>query len=209
MIRPLIVFSLAATCLSSCAQLPGRPTIETLDSHDWHQVATANDRARISSWRSTLVSAVADARSGGHAADIDALGALARPDAALPYTPPPPGDYRCRIVKIGAKTEAMLHYVGYPHFTCRIRIEKDLLGFAKLTGSQRPVGLLFPDDDLRAVFLGTLVLGDEDRAMRYGADPDRDVAGVLQRVGDNRWRLLLPQPRYESQLDLIELTPND
>ena len=42
--------------------------------------------------------------------------------------------------------------------------------FAKLTGSQRYVGLIFPGDAMRQVFLGTLVLGDETRAMQYGQD---------------------------------------
>ena len=39
-----------------------------------------------------------------------------------------------------------------------------------MTGSQRQVGKLFPGDMLRQVFLGTLVLGDEARAMQYGHD---------------------------------------
>lgn len=197
----------AVVALSGCAQLPGKPFVDTLETRSWRQAATANDRQRIANWRETFAAAVADARAHGHDADIDSLGVLAQPDAALPYEPPLFGDYRCRVIKIGAKTPGMLHYVDYPYFSCRIRIEEDLLGFAKLTGSQRPVGLIFPDDDLRAVFLGTLVLGDEERAMRYSADPERDVAGVLQRIEGNRWRLLLPEPRFESQLDIIELVP--
>ena len=198
---------LALLALAGCSQLPGRPLIDTLETRNWRQAATEEDRARIANWRATFVAAVADARANGHDAQIDALGTLAEPDAAIPFTPPPATDYRCRIVKVGAKSGMGLHYVDYPYFACRIRVEQDLLGFAKLTGSQRPVGLLFPDDALRSVFLGTLVLGDEERAMRYSADPDRDVAGVMQKIGDNRWRLVLPEPRYESQLDLIELVP--
>ena len=56
--------------------------------------------------------------------------------------------------------------------------------FAKLTGSQRPVGMIFPGDAMRQVFLGTLVLGDESRAMQYGRDRDRDLAGFVERIGD-------------------------
>lgn len=192
--------------LAGCT-MPGRPQIETLETRDWRQVATAQDRERIAGWRTSFVEAIADARGGGNGAEIDALGALGDPDAAIPYAAPAPGDYRCRVIKIGAKSEGMLHYVDYPFFRCRIRIEEDLLGFAKLTGSQRHVGLLMPDDAMRAIFLGTLVLGDEDRAMRYSADPDRDVAGLLQRLEPARWRLVLPEPRYESRLDILELVP--
>ena len=60
---------------------------------------------------------------------------------------------------------------------------------------------------MRGVFLGTLVLGDEDRAMRYGQDETRNVAGYLERIGERRWRLVMPRPHYESLTDVMELVP--
>jgi hypothetical protein len=33
------------------------------------------------------------------------------------------------------------------------------------------------------------------------------MAGYLQRIGDRRWRLALPQPHFESLFDVIELVP--
>ena len=33
------------------------------------------------------------------------------------------------------------------------------------------------------------------------------MAGLVERIGDNRWRLVLPAPAYESLLDVIELVP--
>jgi hypothetical protein len=77
----------------------------------------------------------------------------------------------------------------------------------KLGGSQRYVGLVFPGDTMRQVFLGTLVLGDESRALQYGQDEARDIAGYLERIGPRRWRLVMPEPHYESRLDVMELTP--
>jgi hypothetical protein len=111
------------------------------------------------------------------------------------------------VFKIGAKTEGMLDYVAYPAFSCRVRVERDLQRLEKLTGSQRYVGLIFPNDAMRQIFLGTLVLGDETRAMQYGEDPDRNVAGYVERIGDKRWRLLMPKPQFESQIDVMELVP--
>jgi hypothetical protein len=67
--------------------------------------------------------------------------------------------------------------------------------------------LIFPGDALRQVLLGTLVLGDETRAMQYGRDTDRDVAGYVERIGPNRWRLIQPYPHFESLTDVLELTP--
>ena len=81
------------------------------------------------------------------------------------------------------------------------------LHFTKLTGSQRPVGTLFPDNGRRMVFLGTLMLGDETRALRYGRDRERNLIGVVERVGPNRWRIAFPYPHFESLLDVIELVP--
>ena len=112
------------------------------------------------------------------------------------------------MIKLGAKTQGLLDYVTYPPFMCRIDQERDLQGFAKLTGSQRPVGLIFPGDALRQVVLGTLVLGDEREARQYGQDDTRDVAAFVERIGPNRWRLVMPRPAFESQVDVMELVPS-
>jgi Domain of unknown function (DUF4893) len=57
------------------------------------------------------------------------------------------------------------------------------------------------------IFLGTMILGDETRALRYSRDRERDLIGIIERVGPGRWRMTFPRPRYESLLDVIELTP--
>jgi hypothetical protein len=111
------------------------------------------------------------------------------------------------VYKLGAKGTAMAEFTAYPAFTCRITREGDISSLAKLTGSQRPVGLILADRDTRAIFLGTLVLGDETSPLQYGQDAARDMAGLIERVGDARWRLVLPYPAFESILDVIEFTP--
>lgn len=203
-----LIFTAALVLLASaCAQVqPGRGVI-TQPQRDWRLIATADDRSRLRDWRSTFVAALAAARRSGHAADLAREGALMEPDAAIAGMPIPNGMYRCRITKLGAKSEGLLDYVAYPAFSCRIRQERDLQGFAKLSGSQRQVGLIFPGDGVRQVFLGTLVLGDEPRAMQYGIDRDRDVAGWVERIGAARWRMLMPRPHFESQMDVMELLP--
>ena len=134
---------------------------------------------------------------------------LLDPDAAIGGVPIPNGDYRCRVIKLGAKQPGLLDYVSYPAFNCRIRQDRQLQGFAKMSGSQRPVGVIFPGDAIRQIFLGTLVLGDEKRAMQYGRDPDRDLAAFVERIGPARWRMVLPRPAFESTLDVIELIPSN
>jgi len=112
------------------------------------------------------------------------------------------------VIKVGAKQAGLLNYIAYPAFACRIQQDGELQDFAKLTGSQRQVGKLFPGDALRQVFLGTLVLGDEAQSMQYGRDTQRDVAGFVERIGPNRWRLIMPRPHFESQMDVMELLPS-
>jgi len=204
--RPLLLLSLVlavpacSTVRSSAGMLPEW-------SRDWHQVATANDRKRLRDWRSAFVDGLAGARKAGHSADITREGALLDPDAALAGGQIPNGTYACRVIKLGAKSEGLLDYVSYPAFACRIEQERDLQGFAKLSGSQRPVGLIFPNDALRQVFLGTLVLGDEREARQYGQDETRDVAAYVERIGPARWRMVMPRPAFESQVDVMELVP--
>ena len=172
----------------------------------WREVASDDDETRLRDWRSSFVDALADANKT-NAADVAREGRLLDPDAALAMQPLPDGLYRCRVIKLGAKGEGNLHYVAYPAFTCRMRAEHGLQRLTKLSGSQRYVGLLFPGDQIHQVFLGTLALGDEHRAMQYGQDDTRDVAGFLERIGPNRWRLLMPAPHFESKLDMMELVP--
>lgn len=176
---------------------------------DWRFIATENDRERLREWRTAWTEGLAKAAAAGHGPMLEGEDALLQPDAALPWQAPPPGDYRCRTIKMGAQRTGMLDYVAYPAFLCRIQQDNGRLTFAKLTGSQRPMGTILPYSGERMVFLGTLQLGDEQRLLQYGVDRDRDMAGLLEKIGDNRWRLVFPYPHFESTIDVLELVPDD
>ena len=202
----ILLLPLLAGCASS-GSAPG-DVVPQLDT-GWREVATETDRGRIREWRSAWLRALAAARAAGHGAEIDREGALLLPDAALLGVSPPAGDYRCRVTKLGARQPGLLDYVAYPAFRCRIGAGEGSRDFTKLTGSQRPIGRLFVDSDRRMIFLGTLQLGDEQGVLRYGHDDDRAVAGLLERVGERRWRLVFPYPHFESLVDVIELIPEE
>ena len=173
----------------------------------WRSVATEDDRGRVRRWREAWMEARAQVRAGDNAAEIARGGVLFEPDTALADPAPPAGDYRCRTIKLGTPQGDLLDYVAYPPFRCRIALVGRRLHFTKLTGSQRPIGILFPDNGRRMVFLGTLILSDETRALRYGRDRERNLIGIVERVAPNRWRITFPYPHHESLLDVIELTP--
>ncbi|HEX8842526.1 MAG TPA: DUF4893 domain-containing protein [Sphingomicrobium sp.] len=194
-----------ALALAGCSTTPHSPMIP-MATTNWREIVSGPDRERLRDWRTAFTGALGAATRAGHAADIAREGPLLQPDAAL-GGPIPNGFYRCRVIKLGAKSQGMLDWVAYPPFTCQVSQARQLQKLAKLSGSQRQVGLIFPNDTVRQVFLGTLVLGDERRALQYGEDETRNVAGYVERIGPNRWRLVMPRPHFESQLDVMELVP--
>ena len=204
--RTALALGAIAALLAGCGGGNAGPAGVTRATN-WRDVATTADRARLRGWRTAWMSAVGRAKASGDAPAIAAQGALFDADRALPQPVPPAGDYHCRVFKLGAKGAAMRDYTAYPAFDCRIDDEGEVSGFHKTSGSQRPVGLIFDDVRGRAVFLGTMMFGDESIPTDYGRDTTRDMAGFVERVGDKRWRMVLPYPRFESMLDVIEIVP--
>ena len=145
----------------------------------WRQVATERDAERLIGWRSLLDQARQRILAGESRDELLAGEGLYEVDSAVGYEAPPAGLYRCNMTK--------------------------------LTGSQRQVGYIYdaaPDhagDDGHGVFLGTLVLGDEDRLVPYGSREDRDEAGIVQKLAEKRWRMIFPKPFYEADINIIDL----
>ena len=191
--------------LAGCAT-PARRAADQAAAADWRTVVTDADRKRLRDWRSDFARALEKARAAGHGAEIAAEGRLLEPDAAIPGALPN-GNYRCRIIKLGARGEGLLDYVAYPGFACRVSQYGAVQYLSKLTGSQRPNGKIYRADAVRSVFLGMLMLGDETRPMRYGSDPERSLAGWVERVEPAKWRIVFPAPHFESLTDVMELIP--
>ena len=200
----LVLFALATI---GCAVVEHPSGLIPRYTTAYREVITEDDRLRLRDWRSSFVAGLNAARKAGHDVEIDREGALLDPDAAVAAPAIPDGLYRCRVIKLGAKAAGNLDYASYAGFSCRIRPERGLQRLAKLSGSQRYVGLIFPGDAIRNVFLGTLAFADESRVLQYGQDEQRDVAGYVERIGPNRWRLVMPAPHFESRVDVMELVP--
>jgi hypothetical protein len=201
--------------LAGCATKPTVPpsvhpsvTVEPPKKSDaWRQVATQADEDRLarldSAWQQALTEA-----GKSFSAENRKEGTLLKRSAALPRPAPTPGSYNCRLIKLGAATPKTRAFESFKPFFCYVEVEGDLLTIVKQTGSQRPAGRLWEDDNPeRLVFLGSLALGSEDQPIAYGDDPKRDMAGVLERIGPFRWRLVIPWPQSTSKLDVFELTP--
>jgi hypothetical protein len=210
--------ALALASMTGCAtksKLPPGvvPRVEVgppLKSDAWKQVATPADEDRLARLGIAWQEALAEAKKS-NPADVKREGKLLTPRAGLPRPDPTPGSYNCRLVKLGKATAKGKPFESFKPFFCYVQLDDDgLLTIVKQTGSQRPAGRLWEDDDAtRLIFLGSLALGDEQQPVAYGDDPKRDMAGVLERIAPFKWRLVIPWPQSTSKLDVFELTPVD
>jgi len=175
---------------------------------DWRKVVSAADASNLARLDQAWRMARDEAEERGYASQVEALGPLVDPNAGQAgRLQPPPGAYRCRTIKLGSKGDVGLGYVDYPWFRCTVELMPggDLV-LTKVSGSQRTRGLLYPDSDRRLVFVGAQAWGlDEQGYPAYGQQPIRDQVGVLERIGNSRWRLAVPWPRVESKLEILEL----
>jgi hypothetical protein len=204
----LSLFAGLAACAHNQACLPMTPGSAGAGGlPDWHDVITDPDHVRLRDWRKAFVAGLDQARTGGHGGEIDAEGRLLDPDAAMDDAALPVGVYRCRVIKLGSKDVGRTPYLAYPAHRCQVRPSGSITRLIEQDGLQKPSGRLYPDGKSRSVFLGTMILGDEQKPIAYGRDADRDMVGAVQRIDDKRWRMLIPDPAWESKIDVMELVP--
>jgi len=215
-LRMILGVAIVAT-ISACATKPRlppgvHPSVEVgppLKSNAWKAVATAQDQDRIARLGLAWAEALDDANKT-NAAEVRKEGNLLLPRSGLPRPSPTPGSYNCRMIALGKASPQGKAFESFKPFFCYVEIEDEQLTIVKQTGSQRPAGRLWDDDDAtRLIFLGSLALGDETAPLAYGDDPKRNMAGVLERIAPFRWRLVIPWPQSSSKLDVFELTPVD
>lgn len=207
----LMIVSVAAWLVGCMTLLPTAAMASAAEANEaiagsWRAVATEQDRARLRGWYSAWQDALADARARGFSMQIAGEGLLLDPEAALLQPELPMGNFRCRTVKLGSRSDRP-GFVAYDWFPCQIGSEAGVVSMIKTRGAQRMNGRIFPDDMRRQIFLGTLLLGEETMALDYGSDRLRDMAGIIERIGERRWRMVLPRPAFESLLDVIEIVP--
>ena len=198
-----------AAALGGCVPVKEKPrptvTVAAPTKADiWLRIASAADQQRLANVSGAWAAGLADARKGGFTNALRADSELMKANAALARPAPTPGSYSCRLVKLGGKPA----FEKFKPFFCYVEVDGNLLTIVKQTGSQRPAGRLWEDDNpTRLIFLGSLALGDQEAPLAYGDNRKRDMAGILERTGPFRWRLVIPWPQDGSKLHAYELTP--
>jgi Domain of unknown function (DUF4893) len=207
----LVVLALVASGCVKPAKQPPQPVIVAAAptrADIWQAQASAADLNRIRRVATGWSSGLTAARSAGFGNEMKTEGKLLDPDAGLPRPAPTPGIYNCRMLKLGREKPKAPAFEKYKPFFCHVGVDRNMFTIIKLTGSQRPAGRMWEDDNPnRLIFLGSLGLGNEEEVLNYGDDPKRDMAGIFERIGNFRWRLVIPYPQSGSQLLVFELTP--
>jgi hypothetical protein len=211
----LVLAASALALLAGCVKEPPpdkpRPVISVAapsKSQAWMSIASTADLQRLANVTGAWAAGLADARKAGFVTAVRDEGRLLRTDAALPRPAPTPGSYNCRLVRLGAAGKGTPAFEKFKPFFCYVEVEGNLLTIVKQTGSTRPAGRLWEDDnDDRLVFLGSLALGDEQQPLAYGEDAKRDMAGIFERIAPFQWRLVIPWPQDGAKLNVFELTP--
>ena len=209
----LAVLVLLAGCATKPKLPPGiHPSVEVgppLKSDTWKAVATPADQDRLARLGLAWQEALGEAQRA-NPSDVAREGKLLLPRSGLPRPDPTPGSYNCRMITLGKATAKGKAIESFKPFFCYVQVEGDQLTIVKQTGSRRPSGRLWEDDDPnRMIFLGSLALASEDQPLAYGDDPQRNMAGVFERIAPFRWRLVIPWPQSGSKLNVFELTPVD
>ena len=202
---------LAAGCATSADRARRAGATVTVEpqavSETWKNIASAADEHRINriglAWHQSL-----DEARPRHRREIAAEGALLTPRAALARPEPTPGSSNCRMIRIGRVERRGPVFEKFKPFFCYVQMDDaGELTIVKQTGSQRPAGGLWADDDpTRMIFLGSLGIDDRE-PVPYGQDPKRDMAGVFERIAPFRWRLVIPWPQNGAKIEVFELTP--
>jgi hypothetical protein len=201
-----------AGALGGCETAPGlfRPAparrILIEDEEAWRAAAAADDQALLDSLPARWTQALADARRFGFARRIASEGPLLDPAAALPRAAPSPGAYLCRVVRFGTPAPGLRPWIESAPGFCFVGVVNDQLSLTMEAGPQRIGGYLWEEKGEKdLVFLGAASprgtpLGG------YGDDPARDAVGRFERIGNFRYRLVLPWGGV-SRLAIFELSP--
>ncbi len=206
--RTILLFALLAGVTAGCsAHRPlvlGNPAPASPPEPElgWHAVVMPADRQALDGLAEQFLRArrSVPARYGKRMATE---GPIVQPNAAQPMPALPPGPYHCRLLRFGGR----VGFRTYDPDICYLQPGADAMSFTKDTGSTLLTGWVYPDTDVRLVFLGTVRTSQRTKTQAYG-DPDADnLAGIVERVSPFRWRLILTRGRQGSALDILELVP--
>lgn len=182
------------------ASAPAAPRAVVQEAEAWRSVASERDSAAIDGladrWRQVLAAGRAANLSRRIAGEGDLLAAEKR----LARAAPAPGSYRCRYVRPGGR-----RWVSSAQGFCYVGVESGQLSLATELRGLRLGGYLWETKGgERLVFLGGAVPSGARTAAAYGENPTLDTSGLVERIGEFRYRLTVPEAEGPG-LTVVEL----
>jgi hypothetical protein len=192
---------------AACQTLPqGKPAapgpkVVVEEAEAWRSVANPRDAAALDGLSDRWRQALAAGRAANLSRRIAAEGDLLTPEARLARAAPAPGSYRCRYVRPGGRK-----WVSSAPGFCYVGVEAGQLSLATELRGLRLGGYLWElKGGDRLVFLGGAVPSGARTAAAYGDSPSRDTAGLVERIGEFRYRLTLPEASPGAGLTVVEM----
>lgn len=200
---PLPTLLLAAALAACAGKFAGpRPAAAIEAGEEWRDLALSADSTVIDSLPRLWADALAEARAKGFSRRLRGAGAALDPAAGLARAAPAPGPYRCRHYRVGAAFSVSRE--GF----CFVGLADGALSLTTALTARRVGGHLWESDDgRRAVFLGAAIPRGSDTAPAYGDTGTASAVGLLERVGEMRYRLALAAPPESKTIEVIELVP--
>jgi hypothetical protein len=199
----LVALVPAAACQPGPPVRPAttRPTVVVEEAEAWRSVASERDSAALDGLPERWRKALAAGRGANFGRRIAAEGDLLDPDVRLARAAPAPGSYRCRYVRPGGPK-----WASSASAFCYVGVEAGRLSLATELRGLRLGGYLWElKGGDRLVFLGGSVPPGTKTAVAYGETPARDAAGLVERIGEFRYRLTLPEAAPGTGLTVVEL----
>lgn len=165
----------------------------------FQNTVTAADSARLQNYEKTKAMALDEARKGGSAEDVATLESVVGKQPVSFQGFDMTGTWQCRTIKVGG----LAKLVVYDWFKCKVTDDGSGWLLEKTSGSQRTKGRFFTESDTRLHYLGSFYVSGET-PKPYGSGPESDQAGFAYLASDGSWRIELPEPYYESKLDIME-----
>jgi hypothetical protein len=208
MLRLRLVCSLTFLALAgACRTMPATQTAEPAkrvvleEAEPWRDLASRRDSALIEGLDGGWDRALSAGRAAGSSRRIAAEGPLLAPGGGLERGAPAPGPYRCRYVRPGGR-----RWAASPGGYCYVGVEAGQLSLATELRGLRLGGYLWElKGGERLVFLGASVPPGARTPPPYGVVPLRDAAGIFERIGDFRYRLVLPEPSPGAGFTVVEM----
>ena len=206
MSRLRLVCSLAAlAAAAACQKVPppasAAPKVVVEEAEAWRGVASARDSAAIDGLAGRWSRALAASRAANMTRRIAAEGDLLDPQARLAWAAPAPGSYRCRYLRPGGR-----RWVSSAQGFCYIGVEGGQLSLATELRGFRIAGYLWElKGGEQLVFLGGIVPAGAKTAAAYGENPSRDTVGLVERIGEFRYRLAVPEASPGTGLTIVEM----